>query len=89
MDWWNITVFILIPALSVLIVFLTKRNLLWTAPILSTVLAAAVTIAAIPSILTEPEYRTLFLAAALPLHILITLALTAATHFASRKTKST
>ena len=40
MNWWNVTVFGLIPILSVAIIFYFKRKFLWAAPLISTALLA-------------------------------------------------
>ena len=39
MDWLNILIFGVIPVLTVAIMFLVKRKMLWAAPIISTILA--------------------------------------------------
>ena len=39
MDWWNIIIFGVIPVLAVGIMFVVKRKLLWTAPLISMILA--------------------------------------------------
>lgn len=39
MDWWNILIFGVIPVLTVVIMFIVKRKLLWIAPLISMVLA--------------------------------------------------
>lgn len=39
MDLFNVLVFIVIPVLTVLIVFITTKKRLWIAPLISTVLA--------------------------------------------------
>ena len=39
MTWWNILIFGVIPVLTVVSIFMTKIKLLWTAPLISTVLA--------------------------------------------------
>jgi len=38
MDWWNVLLYGIIPVFTVAILFLVKRKLLWTAPLLSAVL---------------------------------------------------
>lgn len=35
MDWWNILIFGVIPVLTVVIMFIVKRKLLWIAPLIS------------------------------------------------------
>lgn len=39
MDWWNILIFGIIPVLTVVIIFIVKRKLLWITPFISTALA--------------------------------------------------
>ena len=39
MDWLNILIFGVIPVLTVVIMFLIKKKMLWVSPIISTVLA--------------------------------------------------
>lgn len=39
MDWWNILIFGIIPVVTVGIMLIVKRKLLWTAPLISMVLA--------------------------------------------------
>lgn len=39
MDWVNIMIFAVIPVSTVGIIFFTRRNLLWSTPLISTVLA--------------------------------------------------
>ena len=60
MDWWNISVFGVIPVLSVSIVFCFKRKFLWATPLISTALSVIVSLTAMPSILSNNEYRAMF-----------------------------
>lgn len=68
MDWWNISVFGIIPVFSVAIIFCFNKRFLWVTPLISTalsyiisvVLSSIVTIAAMPSILSDYEHRALF-----------------------------
>lgn len=70
-------VFILIPILSVLIVFFTKRKFLWAAPIISTVLIVVFSIIALgPSLLTVREYRSMFFGISVPIQLGIVIVLT-------------
>jgi len=39
MDWWNILIFGIIPVLTVVIMFIVKRKMLWSAPLISMVFA--------------------------------------------------
>ena len=60
MDWWNISVFGIIPVFTVLLIFFVKRKFLWTAPLISTVISVIISIIAVPDILSEGEYRAHF-----------------------------
>ncbi len=60
MDWWNISLFGIIPVFTVVLIFLVKRKLLWTAPFISTIISVIISIVAMPDILIEGEYRALF-----------------------------
>lgn len=68
MNWWNISVFCIIPIFSVVVMFCFKINRLWIAPLVATVLSclisavltSIVSIAAMPSILYDNEHRALF-----------------------------
>ena len=68
MNWWNISVFGIIPIFSVAVMFCFKINRLWIAPLvsmvlsclISAVLTSIVSIAAMPSILYDNEHRALF-----------------------------
>ena len=76
----NITstfIFIVIPVVSVLSVFLVKRKFLWTAPIISTLLVIlfSVSISGI-TLLTEEEYRGMFLVFIVPIQFVIVILLT-------------
>ena len=76
----NITstfIFIVIPVVSVLSVFLVKRKFLWTAPIISTLLVIlfSVSISGI-TLLTEEEYRGMFLVFIVPIQFVIVTLLT-------------
>ena len=80
MDWWNISVYGVIPALTVVILFFVKRKLLWIAPLISTVLSFVISIIAMPSILSVNEYRG-FLLWAMLMHLGIAIILTAIAYF--------
>ena len=82
MDWWNISVYGAIPVLTVTIIFFVKRGSLWIAPLTSTVLSFAISIIAMPSILSVSEYRG-FLLCAMLLHLGIVITLTAIAYFAA------
>ena len=60
MDWWNISVFGIIPVFTVVLIFFVKRKFLWTAPLISTIISVIISIIAVPDILSESEYRALF-----------------------------
>jgi len=67
MDWLNILIFGVIPVLTVVIMFLVKRKMLWIAPIISTALAfVTYTITIEPAmieIFRNNEWRGFFLLA--------------------------
>ncbi len=73
MDWWNVSVFGIIPVLSVLLVFFVKRKFLWLAPLISTVLSVVISVIAMPSILSD----TMFWGISIPIHLVIVIILTA------------
>lgn len=73
MDWWNVSVFGITPVVSVLLVFFVKRKFLWTAPLLSTVLSIAISVLAMPSILSD----NMFWGISIPIHLAIVIILTA------------
>ena len=76
--------FVLLPAAAVLLLFFLKRNLLWAAPILSTALMVAVDVIAVgPSLLTEWEYLGIFLVVIVPIHLAVTILLTALAYIAA------
>lgn len=77
MDWWNITVFCVIPMLSVAAAFCIGRKRLWTAPLISTAVSVIISIAAMPSILSDREHRAMFFGIALPMHLAVVVVLTA------------
>lgn len=76
MDWYNIVIFGVIPILSVALIFYIKKKLLWIAPFLSTALSIAVTVIAMPTILTYSEHRAMFFALVVPGHFVIGIILT-------------
>lgn len=76
MDWWNISVFGVIPVLSVVIFFCVKRKFLWAAPLISTALSVIVSVIAMPSILSDNEHRNMFWGISIPMHFVIAVALT-------------
>lgn len=80
-DWWNISVFCVIPLLSVVTIFFVKRKLLWIAPLISTFLSIAISVIAMPSIISYSEHRAMFFGISIPIHLVITIALTAIAYF--------
>ena len=81
MDWWNVSVFGVIPVLSVAIFFFVKKKSLWIAPLISTVLSIVISIIAIPSILSNSEHRAMFFGISIPVHLVIVIILTAIAYF--------
>lgn len=86
MDWWNILIFGVIPVLTVTAIFIVKRKRLWTAPLISTVLALISYIIAlapvtIVEIFHNNEWRGFFLLAML-MQLAITVVLTVIAYFA-------
>lgn len=81
LDWWNISLFCIIPILSVVIIFFVKRKLLWIAPLISTVLSVVISMIAMPSILSYSEHRAMFFGIAIPIHLLIVIILTVIAYF--------
>lgn len=75
MDWWNISVFGIIPVFTVVLIFFVKRKLLWTAPLISTIISVIISIIAVPNILSEGEYRAHF-GIGILLHLAIVVLLT-------------
>lgn len=76
--------FVLLPAAAVLLLFFLKRNLLWAAPIFSTVLMIAVDVIAVgSSLLTVGEARGMFLIVIVPIHLVVTIVLTGLAYVAA------
>lgn len=76
MDWWNVSVFGIIPVLSIIAMFCFKRKFLWAAPLISTALSIVVSAAAMPSIFRDYEHRAMFFGIAVPMHIAVVIVLT-------------
>ena len=76
MNWWNISVFYIIPIASVVFFFFWKRKYLWMAPLITTVISVVISLLAMPSILCDAEHRNMFLGISVMLHILIAVVLT-------------
>lgn len=81
MDWWNVSVFGVIPVLTVGCLFCFKRRHLWLAPIISTILATAISFIAMPSILGGREHAAMFWGISIPAHLVIVMVLTALAYF--------
>ena len=75
MDWWNVSVYGVIPVLTVVTIFFVKRKLLWLAPLISTGVSFLISVMVMPSILSVSEYRG-FLLWAMILHFAIAIILT-------------
>ena len=85
--WWNILIFGIIPVLTVAVIFIVKKKLLWIAPLISTVLAfTSYMIALVPITIVElfsnNEWRGFFLLAIL-MQLVITVVLTVIAYFAA------
>jgi len=76
LNWWNVSVFCIIPILSVVLVFFRKRKFLWIAPMISTALSAIVSIIAMPSILRIREHQAMFFGISIPIQLVIVIILT-------------
>ena len=76
-NWWNASVFCIIPILSVITVFFLKRKLLWIAPLISTVLSIAISVMMTStSLLTYKEHRAMFFGIVIPIQLVIVIILT-------------
>ena len=75
-NWWNASLFCIIPILSVVIIFFIKRKFLWIAPLISTVLSVVISIIAMPSMLSNREHRAMFFGIAIPIQLVIVIILT-------------
>lgn len=84
MNWWNISVFYIIPIASVVFFFFWKRKYLWMAPLISTAISVVISLLAMPSILSDAEHRNMFFGISIMLHILIAVVLTVIAYAASR-----
>ena len=86
MDWINTLIFGIIPILTVVIIFIVKRKMLWIAPIISTAFVfITYTITLEPSIIKvfhNNEWRGFFLLVML-MHFGIVVVLTAIAYFAA------
>jgi len=84
MNWWNISVFCIIPIVSVVFFFFWKRKYLWMAPLISVVISVVISLLAMPSILSDAEHRNMFFGISIMLHILIVVVLTVIAYAAAR-----
>ncbi len=84
MNWWNISVFCIIPIVSVVFFFFWKRKYLWMAPLISTAISVVISLLAMPSILSDAEHRNMFFGISIMLHILIVVVLTVIAYAAAR-----
>ena len=84
MDWWNLSVYGVIPVLTVVTIFFVKRKLLWLVPLISTGVSFLISVMAMPSILSVSEYRG-FLLWAMILHFAIAIILTIIAYILKRK----
>ena len=83
--WWNILIFGIIPVLTVAVIFIVKKKMLWIAPLISTVLAfISYIIAIVPITIVElfsnGEWSEFFLLAML-MQLVITVVLTVIAYF--------
>ena len=91
--WWNFLIFGIIPVLTVAVIFIVKRKLLWIAPLISTVLAfISYMIALVPITIVEVfsngEWRGFFFLAIL-MQLAVTVFLTVIAYFATYILKRT
>ena len=93
MDWFNVLIYGVIPVLTVVIIFFTKRKLLWVAPLISTAIAFITYMIAFSSsgtsilkIFSNNEWRGFFLLALL-FHLVIAVVLTLVAYFAAYRLK--
>lgn len=84
MNWWNISVFYIIPIVSVVFFFFWKRKYLWMAPLISTAISVVISLLAMPFILSDAEHRNMFFGISIMLHILIAVVLTVIAYAAAR-----
>ena len=89
MDWqkWNMLIFGIIPVLTVIVIFIGKRKLLWIAPLISTALSfiaymTALAPITITEIFSNNEWRGFFLLAVF-MQFVITAVLTLIAYFAA------
>lgn len=75
-NWWNISIFCIIPIFSVVTVYFLKRKFLWAAPLVSTGLSIIVSIIAMPSILRINEHRAMFFGIVIPIQLGVVITIT-------------
>lgn len=83
-ELWNLSVFCIIPIVSVIFFFFWKRKYLWMAPLTSTVISVVISLFAMPSILSDAEHRSMFFGISVMLHILIAVVLTVIAYVVAR-----
>ena len=81
LDWWNVSVFCIIPILVVVIIFFIKRKFLWIAPLISTVLSVIISMIAMPSIISYSEHRAMFFGIVIPIQLVVVIILTVIAYF--------
>ena len=72
-----------IPVLSVLLVFIVKRKILWITPLISTILSVAASMIAVPSLLSDNEHSAMFWGISIPIHLVIVVIVTAFAYLAA------
>ena len=87
LNWFSTIIFIVFPVASVVILFLTKRRFLWTAPIISTLLSIVMAAIAEPSMLTYQEYRSMFFGIVVPTQLVAAVILTILAYIAGHLLK--
>ncbi|MBE6988180.1 MAG: hypothetical protein E7432_05330 [Ruminococcaceae bacterium] len=81
MDWFNVLIFGMIQFFTVIVVFVVKRKLLWTAPLISSMLAFIIYVIelepmGILTVFNNNEWRGFFVLAML-MHFVIAAVMTA------------
>lgn len=80
LNWISTIFFLLLPLLSVVALFFLRRKYLWATPLLSAVLAIAMGVLTMPSILTDNEHRGMFFGLTVPIHLIVAIVFTAAAY---------
>lgn len=84
MNWWKVSVFGIIPVLSVIIIFFVRKKFLWFAPAISTVLSVVISMIAMPSIITYSEHRAMFFGIVIPIQLVVVIILALIAYFVTR-----